>query len=414
MMKKAIHIVLASLLALLPFLSSAQSDNFLTVSGIVRDEGGRLPFVSVTIQGSTLGTITNEDGYFTLKIPRTDKEISIVVSHVGYHPETITRPAPEAHGMRIILKPYSNMLDPALVVSQDPEELVRAALSRVRANYPLKAVSQRGFYRETARKGSRYISISEAVVDIYKNGYTHPADYDRIEVLKGRRLMSQKNADTLAVKLQGGPVLALSLDVVKNPEDLFFEEDLDSYRYSMDVPTVIEGKPAYVVNMDPQVRNERYPMYNAKVYIDKSSLAIMRAEYCVDMTDQDLVDRVVLLKKPAGLKFQTLDVSFISSYRFVEDKAVQHYVRCSMDFKCDWKKRLFSSAYNVVTELVATDVRIGDVETIRPADAFKTRDVFYDMVDDFADPDFWGDYNILEPSESLEHAVGRLRRKAAR
>ena len=29
---------------------------------------------------------------------------------------------------------------------------------------------------------------------------------------------------------------------------------------------------------------------------------------------------------------------------------------------------------------------------------------------EFQDPDFWKDYNIIEPSESLEHAIGRLRR----
>ena len=28
----------------------------------------------------------------------------------------------------------------------------------------------------------------------------------------------------------------------------------------------------------------------------------------------------------------------------------------------------------------------------------------------FQDPDFWKDYNIIEPSESLEHAVARLRK----
>lgn len=413
-MKRFIYMSIVALLTLLPLEIRAQSDNYLTVSGIVRDDSQRLPFVSVTIQGSTLGTITNEDGYFTLKIPNTDKDITIVISHVGYYASTVTVKASEAHGMRIFLKQHPNMLDPALVVSLDPEDLVRTALSKVRVNYPAKAVSQRGFYRETARKGNRYISVSEAVVDIYKNGYAHSSDFDRIEILKGRRLMSQKSADTLAVKMQGGPVLALSLDVVKNHADLFFEEDLAAYDYIMDTPTVIDQKPVFVVRMEPRVRNDRYPLYHAKIFIDKSSLAIMRAEYNVDMEDQALVDNAVLLRKPAGLKFQTLGVSFISSYRFVGDKAVQHYVRCSMDFKCDWKKRLFSSAYNAVTELVATDVKMEDVETIPSSASFKMKDTFYDRVDDFADPDFWGDYNILEPSESLEHAVSRLRRKVSR
>lgn len=64
--------------------------------------------------------------------------------------------------------------------------------------------------------------------------------------------------------------------------------------------------------------------------------------------------------------------------------------------------------------MVATDIQTEDVTPIAPKDAFRMGDSFYDRVDDFADPDFWGDYNILEPTESLEHAVERLRRRVSR
>lgn len=413
MTKRSSILAVLLVLLLMPFNLSAQSriDSLLTVSGIVRDDNQRLPFVSIAIQGSTLGTITNEDGYFSLKIPNTDKDITIVISHVGYHSNSVTVKATEAHEMRITLKPYHNLLDAASIVSHDPETLVYEALRRIKDNYPTSPVLQRGFYRETARKGNKFISVSEAVIDMFKFGYTRSSDFDRVEVLKGRRLMSQKSSDTLSVKLQGGPVLALSLDVVKNPNDLFYEEDLPSYDYTMGTPTVIDERPVYVVNMVPRIRNTRYPLYNAKVYIDRESLAIMRAEYSVDMTDPVVVTNSILKRKPAGMKFEPQGVSFIASYRIVDGKTVLHYVRSSMEFKCDWKKRLFSSGYTLVSEMVATDIRTKDVEVIPARDAFRGNDSFYDRVDDFADPDFWGDYNILEPSESLEHAVDRLRRR---
>lgn len=416
MAKRYPIITLLTVLLLMPFVASAQSrvDSLLTVSGIVRDDSQRLPFVSVAIQGSTLGTITNEDGYFSLKIPNTDKDITILISHVGYHANELTVKASEAHEMRIFLKPYENLLNAASIISQDPEMLVYEALRRVKDNYPKAPVLQRGFYRETARKGNRYISVSEAVVDMFKHQYSRPTDFDRVEVLKGRRLMSQKSADTLSVKLQGGPVLALTLDVVKNPNDLFFEEDLRAYDYKMSTPTVIQERPVYVVDMIPFIRNTRYPLYNAKIYIDQETLAIMRAEYSVDMWDANIVTGAILKRKPAGMKFEPHEVSFIASYRLVDGVAVLHYVRSSMEFKCDWKKRLFSSAYTIVSEMVATDVQSENVEAIPAKDAFKLTDSFYDRVDDFADPAFWGDYNILEPSESLEHAVDRLRRRVTR
>ena len=56
-----------------------------TLSGIVRDKssGEALPFSTVFIKGTTIGTQTNVDGFFTLlKVP-TDTS-TLGVSYIGY------------------------------------------------------------------------------------------------------------------------------------------------------------------------------------------------------------------------------------------------------------------------------------------------------------------------------------------
>ena len=50
-------------------------------------------------------------------------------------------------------------------------------------------------------------------------------------------------------------------------------------------------------------------------------------------------------------------------------------------------------------------------ERIRIKDAFKQRDVFYDVVEEYWNEDFWKDYNIIEPTESLESAVKKLKKQ---
>ena len=50
-------------------------------------------------------------------------------------------------------------------------------------------------------------------------------------------------------------------------------------------------------------------------------------------------------------------------------------------------------------------------ERIRMKDAFKQREVFYDVVDVYWNEDFWKDYNIIEPTESLESAVKKLKKQ---
>ena len=85
------------------------------------------------------------------------------------------------------------------------------------------------------------------------------------------------------------------------------------------------------------------------------------------------------------------------------------YFRSEIQFNCDWKKRLIATSYSVVNELVITDLR-ADVQPISRADMFKSSDILSEKSAEFSDPDFWDAYNIIEPSESLEHAIGKLKK----
>ena len=80
-------------------------------------------------------------------------------------------------------------------------------------------------------------------------------------------------------------------------------------------------------------------------------------------------------------------------------------------FKCDWKKRLFSSTFTTNTEMVMVDRNDHPQKWLRAKDAFKQREVFYDVVDEYWNEDFWKGYNIIEPSESLESAVKKLKKQ---
>ena len=78
--------------------------------------------------------------------------------------------------------------------------------------------------------------------------------------------------------------------------------------------------------------------------------------------------------------------------------------------KCDWKRRLFSTGYTVLSEVVITDGRKGTPDDIPRRLAFKQSQCLSDDVTYFTDADFWESYNIIEPDESLEKAVKKLRK----
>ena len=76
------------------------------------------------------------------------------------------------------------------------------------------------FYRETIKKNRTYVSIGEAVVEIFKAPYNSDTRFDGVRIYKGRKSSDVEKMDTVLFKLQGGPVSVLELDIAKNSESV--------------------------------------------------------------------------------------------------------------------------------------------------------------------------------------------------
>lgn len=408
-----VFIVTCLLCGIIP--ATAQQEiltDFITVNGLVRDKDSKkkLEYVNVSIPGTNIGTITNTEGEFTIKVPTTHKTSTVEVSHIGYLSTQIPVNGTNLSELTVYLTPNSNILDEVVIRARDPRFLVEEALNKVPENYSAKHSMLTGFYRETAQKGRRYINISEAIIDIYKTPYSREIDQDRVQIYKGRKLLSQKRGDTLVVKLLGGPNLSIFLDVVKNPDILLDKETLSHYAFRMEEPVMIDNRAQYVISFQPQVIMP-YALYYGKLYIDKDKLAFTRAEFKLSMDDINKATQAILKKKPFGLRFKPTEVSFLVNYKEINDKTYLSYIRNEVKFKCDWKRRLFSTNYTIMSEMVVTDMKEENVTNIPYKVSFKSSQSLSDKVTDFADEDFWGNYNIIEPTESLESAVSKLRKQ---
>ena len=387
----------------------------LLVTGIVKDKETRraLANVNIAVRGTNIGTVTNADGVFSLKVSKEELRGGVVVSHLGYQNVTVSAETLTDERRRPVvwLTPTTMTLDMLNVYGGSPLALVEQAIRRVSQNYASDTHLFSAFYRETIQKRNRYIGVSEAVADVYKTDYRmRDVSRDRVQILKGRRLESQKRSDTLAVKIAGGPNLPLYLDVAKNDAELLSLDMIHCYRFQMQFPVSIDDRMQYVVAFEPRIVLDE-PLYYGLLYIDQETLTISRAEFQLDLRDKEKAVRRILRKKPHGLRFKPVEVSYLVTYRYQDGRSYLNYLRNVMRFKCDWKKRLFSSTFTTTTEMVMVDRIDRPQERIRLKDAFGQRDVFYDVVDEYWNEDFWRDYNIIEPTESLESAVKKLKKQ---
>ena len=373
------------------------------IGGNVVDDKTGDPLGQVSISAGRVSVVTNEDGDFSLKLAE-DPGV-IIVSHLGYKTKRVK--VKNGDELKVRLQPTTIHLREVVVMNEDPRELVDIAISKIPDNYSKVPELLKGFYRETAMKRKHYIYVAEGVEDMYKTPYNRSIGRDRVAIVKGRRLLSQKQGDTLGVKVMGGPVQAVVMDLVKNRDFLLNKEDLDAYKFTMGIPEYINDRLQYVVQMEPS-ESMPYALYHGKLYIDSERLAFTRIELNLDMADKDKATRTMLVKKPLGVKFKPRELSSVVDYRYEDGVTRISYLRNTFRFNCDWKRKLFSTSFTATCEMAVTDSESKDVQPIASRSSFDSRDAYYDKVEYFMDPEYWSNYNIIEPSESLDKAIKRL------
>jgi len=384
------------------------SNSYVTISGKLKDAktSEKIIYANISVPGTAIGTVSNSEGEFTLKV---DKSLNIDVFEVAHLSYATTKfKISEAVGKEksFYLEPKVLMLSEITIVPKDARSVVEAALKNIRKNYSDVPNMMTGFYRETIRQKRDYLSISEAVVDIYKAPYQSMQD-DQVKIFKGRKGTNVKKADTLMVQLQGGPNVAMLLDIVKNTDLSIALDNLDNYQFEFAAMVNINDKPNWVISFSPNVVKEE-PLYYGKLYISQEKMAITRVEFSLDLKDEDKASRVFVQKKPMGLIFMPTSTNYLVTYKEQNNKLYLNYVRVDLKFRCDWKKRLFKNYYTVMSEVAITDRHEDNIVKFAQKEIFKPNMVFADKVQNFSDPDFWGNSNIIEPEESIENAIKKL------
>lgn len=388
--------------------SQISSDAYVTVTGQLKDAktGEKIIYATITVPNTGIGTVSNSDGEFILKINKVIDAEYFEVSHLSYATTTFKVSESLGKNKTFYLESQLIMLKEISVVPKDARGIVETALRNIKKNYSETPNMMTGFYRESIRQRRDYLSISEAVVDIYKAPYSNMQE-DQVKIYKGRKGTNVKKADTLMVQLQGGPNVSMLLDIVKNTDLSIALDNLDNYTFEFGSMVNIDNKLNWVIHFSPNVIREE-PLYYGKLYISQDNMAISRAEFSLDLNDEAKASRVFVQKKPMGLIFMPTSTSYLVTYKEQNGKYYLNYVRVDLKFQCDWKKRLFKNYYTVMSEVAITDRREENVVKFAKQEVFRQNMVFAEKVEAFADADFWGEYNIIEPEDSIESAIKKL------
>jgi hypothetical protein len=62
--------------------------------------------------------------------------------------------------------------------------------------------------------------------------------------------------------------------------------------------------------------------------------------------------------------------------------------------------------------MAITDWKKQDVKENQNTQKLTSNVIMSDKVSSLSDPDFWGEYNIIEPEKSIESAIRKIQKKA--
>ncbi|MEM8508297.1 MAG: carboxypeptidase-like regulatory domain-containing protein [Bacteroidota bacterium] len=391
-------------------------ENYTEYKGEILQEGSNkpLPLASVSIADTNISTVSNAEGEFLLKVPQSYTNSDVIVSFLGYENKTIPLAELDKDNNRIYLRISVTQLEGVNInAPKNAESLVREVMSKRGDNYLNDPTVMTAFYRETIKKRRKNVSLSEAVVNIYKTPY-YSSKRDAMQLFKARKSTDYSKLDTVALKLQGGPFNTLYVDIMKYPEFIFAEGSIDEYQFTFDRSTYIDNTLIYVISFN-QLETIRDPLYRGQLYIDVENKILTSAIYTLNITNKEIAARLFVRKKPAKVDVWPTEVSYRVDYREKKGKWYYGYSNVLMEFKIDWKGKLFNSVYSMAAEMAVTDWKkntSGEIPKNR--EKIKKSIILNDEALGFSDPDFWGEYNIIEPEKSIESAIKKIQRQLRR
>lgn len=385
---------------------------YLDLKGEVVDakSGDGISSAQLMVEGSNISTVTNSEGEFILKIPSDLLNSRVIVSFLGYQSKSIPLNSFNTEFTTITLEEtIEELSEVSIFTAKDAKALVASMLAKRGTNYFDSPTKMTAFYREIIKKRRTNVSLSEAVVEIYKQPNSN-SKKDLVSIFKARKSTDYDRLDTLALKLRGGPFNTLYIDMMKYSEFVFNSDNISEYKFNFSQPTKLNERYVYVVDFEEV--DKLLPWYYGKLFIDVETHSLIKAAYKLNVDDKESAAKMFVKRKPNKATVYPIDVNYEIDYLQSGGKWYYGYGNALLEFKIDWDKKLFNSRYTLNSEMVVTNWEAYNGEDPKMSkDFIRPSVVMVDDISGFADDNFWGNNNIIEPEKSIQNAIEKIQRQ---
>lgn len=245
------------------------------IVGVIQAEntGELLAYVRLSVGENKIGTLSNEEGKFILKIPSYLRNDTLRVSHLGFKPKMIPLQNIHSDSLLISLEEQSLTLEEIDILSLTPEDTVRKCWKTRKINYETRSTLIQGFYQEEMGdffSGSQFL-FAEGVLELYKTPYDKKIP-DKVRVLKGRqkltpRVYTYQGQEYKLPFITQGPHLGILLDVMKDKSSFLNRKNQKYYKYIFEKVQYHNDRLTYVFSFYPKESRDFNGLFYGKIFV---------------------------------------------------------------------------------------------------------------------------------------------------
>ncbi len=369
-----------------------------------------IPYATIGIVEENIGTVTNKDGFFLLKIPDSLIGTSLVISHLGYMSQRFPVQLLNKQQVDFYLDRRVISIQEVIIRYIDPDLLIEKAMEQRKMNNAIEPVYLTTFYREGVQKNNAFTSYSEAVFKVYKSPFGESEYADQVKLMKSRKFQDSGPPDTVSLKLKAGVQSALQLDIVKCIPGFLDQTPPVEYTHKYSDLVSYNDRDAYAITF-MQNADLKKALYIGTVYIEKDGFAILGADFEINPEYIDNAATDLVLKKSRRLIVKLKKINYSVSYMLFNGRYYIGHARCDIEVTTRLRHRLSTDHFNTFLELATCNIDTAGVVKFPKQEILKPGVVFSDQPYNNDDA-FWGDFNFITPEvklgEALRGIIGKM------
>ena len=392
-------------------LISSQTSMYITLEGAVkeRESGEPVAYCTVGIMEAGIGTVTNQNGQFRLKIPDSLRNAHIHFSHIGYQAQFVPASLLAESKADIYLDTRYIPLEAVIIRLVNPQKLIKDMLAARTHNYSDEPYYLTTFYREGVNHKRGFANLTEAVFRVYKTGYSS-FQADQVKMVKMRSISNQQLTDTVAMKMKAGVNAGLMLDIIKNMPDFLILNDENMYHYTKIAMAVTNERLAHVVAFE-QKPGIIGPLYKGELYIDEENFALLHAHFKIHPDYIKQAQSMLVVKRSKNIEITPQEAAYSVTYQQWNGKYYVNHTRGDLFFKIKKKKFLAgTSTVHTWFEMATCNIDTQNAKRFPARESQPTQNILSET-NYVYDDSFWGDFNIILPEEKLTEAISRISSK---